>query len=206
MVSASSAFDAAVSAHLDAAALLRGAKADAREDNVKVSRLHERLTAQAARLGTAANELGLPAPRLSAESAPAAPDVGAALGRAETAMRQADTALSQALRTGTMPMLLPEASPALRATLVYGTYSVVAWIVQFVLLAATDYQLRAALLSLCGLPMLAFGAGVLTLHSLGQPRAGERIAYSMRLGGVICFVALPLMWLMLLVAFALLRG
>ena len=205
MGSASSAFDAAVSAHLDAAALLRGARADAREDNVEVRRLHERLTAQATRLGSAATELGLPAPRLSVESAPATPDVAAALGRAGEAMRQADTALDQALQAGTTPVLLPGSSPVPRAVAVYGGYSVLAWILQFVLLAATDYQLGAALLSLCGLPLLAFGAGVLTLHIFGQPRAGEPIAYSTRLGGLICFAALPLLWLILLVAFAIVR-
>lgn len=206
MGSASSAFDAAVSAHLDAAALLRGAKADAREDNFQVRQLHERLSAQAARLGTAATDLGLPSPRLSVDSTPATPDLDAALDRAETALRQADAALGQALQAGTMPVLLPDSSPVLRATLVYGAYSLLAWMVQFLLLAASDYQLGTALLSLCGLPLLAFGAGVLTLHMFGQPRAGERIAYSVRLGALICFAALPLMWLILLVAFAILRN
>ena len=206
MGSARSDFDAAVTAHLDAATLLRGAAADARDDNLQVKQLHEQLTSQAARLGAAATQLGLPAPRLSVDSSPATPDIAAALGRAETAMRQADAALGKALRAGTMPVLLPEASPALRATLVYGGFCVVAWIVQFALLAATDYDLLAAMTSLCGLPLLAFGGGALTLHTLGQPRGGDRIGYSLKLGAVICFAALPLMWLLLLVAFATLRG
>jgi hypothetical protein len=205
VTSASSAFDAAVSAHLDAAALLRGARADAREDNLRLRQLHELLAAQATRLGTAATELRLPAPRLSVESTPATPDVDAALGFAESALRRADSDLDRALRAGTMPPLLPAVSPALRATLVYGALSVLAWLIQFILLAAVDYQVGPALLSLCGLPMLAFGAGVLTLQTVGQPRTGERIAYSLPLGAVLCFAALPVMWLILLGGFAILR-
>ena len=185
---------------------LRGAAADAREDNVQVKQLREQLTVQAGQLGSAAAQLGLPAPRLSVESAPATPDVGAALGRAETAMRQADSRLGEALKAGTLPVLLPESTPALRATVVYGTFCLLAWAVQFTLLAATDYQLLAAMASLCGMPLVAFGAGVLTLHTLGQPRSGDRIGYSARLGAVICFAGLPLMWLILLVTYAVLRS
>jgi hypothetical protein len=199
--SARTAFDAAVTAHLGAAALLRGARADAREDNVQVRQLHERLTTQAARLGAAATQLGLPAPRLSAESsAPATPDVAAALGQAETALRQADTELDKALQAITMPMLMPQASPGLRAAVVYGGFAIVAWLFHYTLLAAVDYEVVTTVSSLCGLPLLAFGAGLLTLQTLGQPRTGERIAYSPKLGAVICFGGLPLLWLILLVA------
>lgn len=201
------AFDAAVTAHLDAAALLRGAKADARDDNVQVQQLHEHLTAQAVRLGTAAGQLGLPAPRLSVESAPATPDVGAALGRAANALHQADTHLGRALRAGAMPVLLPGLSPIPRAVIVYAGCGVLAWIVQYMLLVATDYDLLAAVSSLCGLPLLAFGASTAILQTLGQPRAGhERIKYSFKVGAVICFVALPLLWLTLLVGLAMVRG
>jgi len=207
--SARSDFDAAVTAHLDAATLLRGAAADARDDNLQVKQLRERLSSQAARIGAAATELRLPAPRLSVESAPATPDVAAALGRAETAMQQADTALGNALRgvarASGKPVLLPDASPVLRAALVYFGLSLLAWVVQFALLAATDYQLSTAVGSLCGLPLLAFGGGVLILQTLGQPRGGEKIEYPVKLGAVICLAGLPVMWLILLVGFAILR-
>jgi hypothetical protein len=203
---ARSAFDAAVAAHLDAAVHLHGAAADSREDNAEVRQLRELLAAQATRLGAAAGQLGVPAPRLDVDSAPATPDVAAALDRAETSMRQADARLQGALRVATLPVLLPESAPALRATLVYGTFCLVAWVVQFSVLTVTDYRLVTALASLCGLPLLAFGAGLLTLYTLGQPRSGDRIRYSTWLGVVVCFAGLPLMWLILLVAFTLFRG
>ena len=201
MGSARSDFDAAVTAHLDAATLLRGAAADARDDNLQVKQLRERLSSQAARIGAAATELRLPAPRLSVESAPATPDVAAALGRAETAMQQADTALGNALRG----VARASGKPVLRAALVYFGLSLLAWVVQFALLAATDYQLSTAVGSLCGLPLLAFGGGVLILQTLGQPRGGEKIEYPVKLGAVICLAGLPVMWLILLVGFAILR-
>jgi uncharacterized membrane protein len=53
--------------------------------------------------------------------------------------------------------------------------------------------------SLCGLPALAFLAGLMTIALAGQSRMGAG-SYSTRIGGLICFVGMPVMWFMFIAA------
>ncbi|GAA4693998.1 hypothetical protein [Phytohabitans rumicis] len=65
---------------------------------------------------------------------------------------------------------------------------------------APETSVGVAVWSLCGLPAMAFFAGYLTITLAGQPRVGGRYPANARLGGLICFIGMPLGWVLLIAA------
>jgi hypothetical protein len=177
-----------------------------RQAQAHVDALTQRLTGLRSRLHTLATLLKLSPPYLDGVSPSSITDIGEATGRAagqlETAEKEAATAETLAAR----PPLLPTMSPAGRAALVYGGWCLAGWLTQCALTLFSGTDVSAVLWSLCGLPALAFFAGFITLHIFGQPRIGGQIPYSIRLGGAVCFIGMPILWIGLIAFFTFLRS
>ena len=180
--------------------------AGTRDGKVHVDRLTRRLAAQRQHLTQLAVTLRLPAPQFGGIVRSGVPDPGEALRLAATAADAADTAARTAERRATRPPLLPDLTPLARNSLVYAAAAVlgtVASIAIFTISPGTRYgriPLQLVPWSLCGLPALAFFAGYLTISLLGQPRIGGGGTRSVRLGGAICFVGMPILWFIFIAA------
>jgi hypothetical protein len=167
-----------------------------------VDQLKQRLTAQREHLVTMAGRLRLPAPSLGEIARSGLTDTDEALRRAREAIEQADVTARRAEERGYQPILLPGVHPLVRNGLVYaGTTALCALVSCGLVLFGTAgpdhrFPLWTAPWSLCGLPAVAFFAGYLIIASFGRPRidTGERASRSVRLGGLICFLGLWLVW------------
>ena len=173
-----------------------------------LDRLTARHTAQATHLVELARTLKLPAPTLQAPQPSGVADPRDALHHATQALDAADTDARHAEDAANRPALLPDLSPTARNTFVYIGCAAAGWLLQcglFVAISETSFGVLAW--SLCGLPALAFFAGYLTVATLGQPRlsTGPAPSRNVGLGGVICFVGMPLAWLLLIALFTVLR-
>ena len=108
---------------------------------------------------------------------------------------------------GTRPIWLPDASPTTRNVITYSAWAMIGWVLQCgLLLASAENDFGTIAWSLCGLPAVAFFAGYLTVSTVGQPRVGASHPKQARLGGAICFVGMPLLWIALVAARSMLIG
>jgi hypothetical protein len=179
----------------------------ARTANDDLDKLTRHLAAQEAFLVNLAKTLRLPEPYIGEPGRSSVTDVAEALHRAADAANAADAEARRAERTGTRPVLLPDASPTGRNAAIYGAWAFVFWLLQCGLVtvsAPTDFGALAW--SLCGLPALAFFAGYITVSTLGQPRVGAGYPKQARLGGAICFGGMLLAWIALVAFFSFIRG
>lgn len=124
----------------------------------------------------------------------------AALQYAIEACDRADAAARAAVWRGQHAALLPGLAPTGRAAAIFGGWALAGWLLQFAsLLVVPQAAFTAQVFSLCALPILAFAGGYLTLLTAGRPRLCERpAAPPVVLGLVICLVAMPLAWLLLI--------
>ncbi len=211
MSTAAASYGTAVSRHRSAASYVDIAQALlAGTGDLRLQQLMAQLADQRTRLSALAFQLQLPAPWLAGQQLN---QVGIdsisgdqALDQASNSLLQAEASIREIQQQLSAP-LLPKATPAVRAGLVYGAWSLVGWLVQCGLLVASNGTSPSALLtSLCAMPVLAFGGGVLTLHLFGQPREGAKANYFFKLGIGFCLLAMPLAWIALIGGLALLRG
>lgn len=162
----------------------------------EVTALTVRLGAHRERLVSLAAKAQLPPPWLDGGQPAPFADAGLMLTRAKETLARAEEALV-AVERRVSPPLLPSASPAARTVLVFAACSLVAWVVQCGLLVATGgTNFGAAALSLCGMPIFAFAGALGILQTVGQPQAGTRIAYPVKIGALICFLGMPLAWIL----------
>ncbi|HKS99919.1 MAG TPA: hypothetical protein VJT31_10345 [Rugosimonospora sp.] len=168
-------------------------------------RLKHRLTGQRNRLLELAQELRLTAPALGEVPRSGLADTDEAVRRAWEAVEQADGAMHQTRERATRPTLLPGMQPVARNALVYASTTALFAIVSCGLvifgtsrsLTSGRSPLWTAPWSLCGLPALAFFAGYFIVANFGRPRVdtGQPHNRSVRLGGLICFAGMWLIWL-----------
>jgi hypothetical protein len=160
----------------------------------EVTALTVRLGAHRERLASLAIKAQLPPPWLDGGQPAPFADAALMLSRAEQTLAQAEEALTRVERR-VSPPLLPAASPVARTVLVFAACSLVAWLVQCGLLMATGgNHVGAFAFSLCGMPIFAFAGAMGILQTVGQPQAGTRIAYPIKIGALICFLGMPLAW------------
>jgi hypothetical protein len=195
---------------------------DTESGRVALDQLVDRLAGQQADLTSAASALRIRM-RLIDPAPSTARTVAEALRQAGQATDAADQAREEALQRAGQPQFLPDVSPVARNAAVYGLCAGVALVFQTVLVLLADQvdTVGAALWSLCGLPVIAFFVGYLVIGVVAVPRippaathqdrSGRRTQpkrvtadpdRSPRLGLAICFLALPVAWLVLI----LLRG
>ena len=171
-----------------------------------IDRLTTRLAAQRAHLTQLAQQIKLPAPRFDLPPPSGVSDPAEAAHRAERAITAADVAAQDAHHLAGRPVILPGLSPAARAAAIYAGCAGIGWLAQcglFLASSETDFGVLAW--SLCGLPALAFFAGWLTVATLGQPRTiGGQLPHHVRLGGLICFLGMPIAWIGLIAIFSIL--
>jgi hypothetical protein len=164
-----------------------------------IDRFTKHLDLQRGRLVNLAAQLRLPEPRFGTASPSGIVDVGEALQRAADATNAADAEARRAEELAGQPVLLPGMSPTGRSALIYVAWSFVGWLAQLALFAfAPEASAGVLVWSLCGLPALSFFAGYLTIMLAGQPRVGGRYSANARLGGLICFIGMPLGWVLLI--------
>lgn len=190
----------------EAAAAERAAVTRTSADDLE--RLTDFLENQQAMLQKLAGTLKLPQPYVGrSEQRSSVTDVAQALHLAADAANAADVEARRAEHVGTRPILLPDATPTVRNVVIYSAWSLIGWMLQCGLMFAGEENDPGVLAwSLCGLPAVAFFAGYLTVSTVGQPRVGEKYPKQARLGGVICFAGMPLLWLALVAARTLLTG
>ena len=187
--------------HAEQSSVLAGAERD-------VERISGYLATQRNRLSNIARLTRLPEPHLGGIGRSSESDLGEALRRAVEAANSAESAASEAEERATQPALLPGLPPSARNGLIYAAWAFLGWLAQCVLVSlAGNANFGVALWSLCGLPAVAFFAGYLTISIGGQPRiAGSELPKNVRLGGVICFVGMPLAWLFLIAVMSFARN
>jgi hypothetical protein len=99
--------------------------------------------------------------------------------------------------------LLPQAGPTGRLAAVFGALALIGWILQCGFITASNgTDARTLFLSLCGLPLIVFLAGILLLQTLGQPKVGDKVDYQWRIGAIIALVLMPMGWLFLVLVLA----
>jgi hypothetical protein len=179
--------------------------ADSRQAKAALGQLDVRVAAQRQHLTELSTSLRLPAPHLSGIAASAVPDPAEALRQAVAALDTADQAAQAAHRQAAQPPLLPGVTPLARNALVYGAAAFLGAIVTMLIFVTSDTDFGAIpwqLLpwSLCGLPAISFIAGFVTISLIGQPRIGGGGTKSTKVGGIICFVGMPILWFMFLAA------
>ncbi len=178
----------------------------AQTGQASVDQLTHRLAVQRQHLTQLATTLRLPTPHLGGITPSPITDPTEALYRATTAADTADTAAQAAQRQATQPPLLPDLTPLARNALVYVAAAFLATIASVLMFTVNTQDQFGAIpwqlvpWSLCGFPALAFFAGYLTISLLGQPRIGDKHTRSARVGGVICFVGMPIMWFIFIAA------
>lgn len=171
-----------------------------------VDQLTHRLAVQRQHLTQLATTLRLPAPHFGGIAPSPVTDPAEALHRATTAADTADTNAQAAHRQAAEPPLLPGLTPLARNALVYVAAAFLGTIASLLMFTvSTDTQFgripwQLVPWSLCGFPALAFFAGYLTISLVGQPRIGDKHTHSGRVGGVICFVGMPIMWFIFIAA------
>jgi hypothetical protein len=180
----------------------------ARTVQAQQTALEARHHQQSTHLVQLAQVLKQPAPTFDTPPADPVTDPREALRQAATEMDGADGAARQAEQAAEQPVLLPAMSPLGRAVTIYVAFAVAGWLLQCGLYAvSTETDFGTLAWSLCGLPAIAFFAGYLTVATLGQPRLpGTKHPTHARLGGLTCFIGMPVAWLGILIAFSLLAG
>jgi len=179
----------------------------ARTANEDLDRLTTHVEAQREYLTGLAKKLKLPEPWIGPADRSSVTDIAEALHRAADAANAAETEARRAERAGSRPILLPDASPTARNSLIYGGWAFAGWLLQCGLVTfSTETDFGVLAWSLCGLPALAFFGGYITVSTLGQPRVGADHPKQARLGGAICFGGMLLAWVGLIAALQFIRG
>lgn len=198
--------------HLEAAyALMAAGQRFAQNDaaglsyDTELRRIATQLAAQRGSLATLSGQLQVAQPGLEGILPSKVGDITEAIARANDCARLAEDGIGTAQRQVMAP-LFPAISPMARALLVYCGWGLACWLVQCGLLVGTNgTNANAIVISLCGMPVLAFAASYLTLEVFGQPRVGTRHKYSLKLGGAICFLGMPVAWILLVTGLAIVR-
>ena len=172
-----------------------------------VGQVRQRLEGQQEYLAGLATRLREPRPSFGGVVRSGLTDVDEAVQRARAAADNADVEARRAEERAYQSAFLPGMSPTSRNALIYLTAAFVASVVSSALwLSSPDTDIGRVPLSLvpwslCGLPAMAFFAGYLTIAIFGRSRldSGSSGKYSMRLGGLICFVGMAMLWLFLVV-------
>lgn len=171
-----------------------------------IEALTGRLAAQRQHLVQLAAELRLPAPSIGPPVPGPVADPTEAVARATAAADAADVAARAAHRRAAQPPLLPGLTPSARNVIVYAAAALAGTLISILMIAVNPdaefgripWQLVPW--SLCGLPAVAFFAGYLTISLAGQPRLGKGGTKSVRAGGFICFVGMPILWFLFIAA------
>ncbi|WP_431877453.1 hypothetical protein [Micromonospora marina] len=180
--------------------------AASRSGQAALDQITHRLAVQRQHLHQLAATLRLPEPYIGGVAPSPVPDPAEALRRAAAAADAADTAAEHAHRRAAQPPLLPGLTPLARNALVYAAAATLGTLASLLMFAVNpDSDLgripwQLVPWSLCGLPALAFFAGYLTISLVGQPRIGGGGTRSARVGGVICFVGMPILWFIFIAA------
>ncbi len=199
------------------AELTAGQRKEVEEGRVTLDRLVDRLTEQQAALTEAAGHLRIRMPLI--DPAPSsALTAREALTQAEAATAASDHDREYALERAVQPRFLPGATTLVRNGAVYGLCAGAAVVVSLMLQVVIGDNDRTTVMlwSLLGLPMVAFFVGYLLIGIVGVPRIpplppthddrglplppSKRVLPPLRrtprLGLAICFVAVPLFWLL----------
>lgn len=180
--------------------------------------LVNRLTEQQTAMHQAARELRFRMPRVDPPPSTAV-SARDALAAAQTATDTADKEREHALLRAQGPILLPTWAVVPRNAVIYGACAGVAFLFQMVLTAmSAELDTGTTVLwSLFGLPAIAFFIGYALTGVLGTPRIPPKppthdehglplppqkrvpppLNRSRKLGFIICFVALPVLWLVM---------
>ncbi len=210
------AFGRAVVAHREAASHLAAAHAlmaagrlanpeAMSTHNAGLQKLATQLAAQRENLTRLAGQMQIAQPGFEGIPPSNVSDIAQAITRANDSASLAEEQIGQASKE-VMPTLFPTIAPTTRALIVYIGWALLFWLVQCGLLIGTNgTNAGAIVLSLCGMPVLAFGSSLATLMVLGQPRVGPKHKYSPKLGAIICLLGMPVAWILLIVVLANLR-
>ncbi|MGH3656143.1 MAG: PspA/IM30 family protein [Micromonosporaceae bacterium] len=193
-------------------------KQETESGRVGLDRLVDRLTEQQAALHEAAHQLRTRMPQINPAPSSAL-TAREALTRAQAAADTSESEREYALNRAQQPQLLPHWSTTPRNAVVYASCAGVALVLQVILMLLSG-QIDAttvALWSLCGLPVIAFFVGYLVIGIVGVPRIPpkpaerddqgrvippkKRMAPQLdrtpKLGFAICFLTLPVFWLLI---------
>jgi hypothetical protein len=173
-----------------------------------VEQLKGHLAAQREHLTALALRLREPRPSFGGAARGGVAGMDEAVRRGRDALTHADAEARRAEERGHQPALLPGMSGTARNVLVYLATTLVASVASCGMSAASPDadlgKIPIGLLpwSLCGLPAVAFFGGYFTIAAFGRPRirTGEKASHSVRLGGLICFGGMWLVWLLYIVA------
>lgn len=163
-----------------------------------LDKLGKHLVAQKANLTDLAKTLRLPAPWFGRAERSPVTDLAVALHHSADAANAADVAARAAEDAATRPLLLPDFSPVARNALLYLIAAIIGWLLQCGLLSFnSETEFSVIAWSLCGLPAIAFFLGFGLVATVGQPRIGSGYPKNVQLGGAICFVGMPVAWIVL---------
>lgn len=168
-----------------------------------VDQLNTRLAAQRDHVSNIAELVRVPIPDVPDPEPSGLSDPQEAVRLAWDAVHRADAETGQVEQRARQAALFPGMQQGARNLAIYAiaafAFAVLSALVFDIGWLVTRGSLAFVLLptSLCAMPVLAFATGYVTITVAGQPRVqtDRRPNYSVRLGWVICFLTVWLVWL-----------